>query len=304
MTIGKVPGQNIYDYTAQSGYKPTEGKIERDEDGNIINNQKAPKSKNPSELGKDSFLRLLTTQLAHQDPFNPVEDTQFIAQLAQFSSLEQMNNLNKTFETSMKQVTEGIDLFKQDSIDANIEMLKYMASIHKALTGIDLEKPQVITKNQVDSNLNIVDPYGNILGKVEKDSTILENGDILDPTGKLLGNLYDYKNKNYVNEENKIVNEKGDVFGEIYVALGETVDKDGNILSVAGKILGNIKETGPNVKRIPITMQNILGPDNTVVNGEGKVVGKIEDGWIVSNDGKITDTDGKIIGNIHYFGIA
>lgn len=304
MFTGKVPGQDVYDYTAQSGYKPTEGKIERDEDGNIISNQKAPKPKNPSELGKDSFLKLLTTQLAHQDPFNPVEDTQFIAQLAQFSSLEQMNNLNKTFESSMKQVTEGIDLFKQDSVDANIEMLKYMASIHKALTGLDLEKPQVPTKNQVDSNLNIVDPYGNIVGKVDKDSVILENGDILDPNGKLLGNLYDYKNKNYVNEDNKIVNEKGDIFGEIYVALGETVDRDGNIVSVAGKILGNIKETGPNVKRIPIKMDNMLGADNTVVNGEGKVVGKIEDGWTVDNSGKITDANGKVIGNIHYFGIA
>lgn len=44
-------------------------------------------------LGKDAFLKLLVTQLQHQDPLNPMDDKQFIAQLAQFSSLEQMNNI-------------------------------------------------------------------------------------------------------------------------------------------------------------------------------------------------------------------
>lgn len=44
-------------------------------------------------LGKDAFLQLLVTQLANQDPTNPMEDRDFIAQMAQFSSLEQMNNV-------------------------------------------------------------------------------------------------------------------------------------------------------------------------------------------------------------------
>jgi flagellar basal-body rod modification protein FlgD len=47
------------------------------------------------EIGQTEFLKLLVTQLQNQDPMNPVDNQQFIAQLATFSSLEQLISINK-----------------------------------------------------------------------------------------------------------------------------------------------------------------------------------------------------------------
>ena len=53
-------------------------------------------------LGRDAFLNLLVTQLRHQDPLQPQADGEFIAQLAQFSSLEQLTQIQKTLESMSK----------------------------------------------------------------------------------------------------------------------------------------------------------------------------------------------------------
>jgi flagellar basal-body rod modification protein FlgD len=59
-------------------------------------------------MGKDAFLKLLVTQLQHQDPLNPADSTEFTAQLAQFSSLEQLSNVNDNL-AALKRYQEAIN---------------------------------------------------------------------------------------------------------------------------------------------------------------------------------------------------
>jgi len=63
-----------------------------------------------SALGPDVFLRLLVTQLQSQDPTNPVQNEDFVAQLAQFTTLEQTTNTNKLLEQLIGQDTQRTQL--------------------------------------------------------------------------------------------------------------------------------------------------------------------------------------------------
>jgi flagellar basal-body rod modification protein FlgD len=62
----------------------------------VYSQASTPTKQDNSVMGKDDFLTLLVAQLQHQDPLNPSESTEFTAQLAQFSSLEQLQNIDAT----------------------------------------------------------------------------------------------------------------------------------------------------------------------------------------------------------------
>jgi flagellar basal-body rod modification protein FlgD len=70
-------------------------------DPNWIDPTKKLRTVGNNHLDKDAFMKLMLTQMKHQDPTNPMQSHEMAAQLAQFTSLEQLNNINTTLE-SMK----------------------------------------------------------------------------------------------------------------------------------------------------------------------------------------------------------
>jgi len=111
-------------------------------------------------LDKDDFLQLLVTQLKHQDPLNPLDDKEFIAQLAQFSSLEQMNNIASGIGTLNDTVS------KQDSLSAVSYIGKSVVAAGDEITKVDSAVTPIyftlddaaakVTINVYDVNNNIV----------------------------------------------------------------------------------------------------------------------------------------------------
>ena len=95
---------------------------------------------NPLSLGKDDFLKLLVSQLKNQDPLNPMDGTEMAAQLAQFSSVEQLQQLNSTIEKQGATQTAMSDAITKlgkdqaiasDSLQALIEGQTAMSTVGK-----------------------------------------------------------------------------------------------------------------------------------------------------------------------------
>jgi|SRR5690554_4280085 len=79
--------------------------------------------KDGNNLDKDAFFKLLITQLKYQDPLTPMENTEFVAQMAQFSSLEQMANMNANLSQFLRiqALSEGASLIGRnvETVDAD-----------------------------------------------------------------------------------------------------------------------------------------------------------------------------------------
>lgn len=96
------------------------------------------------ELDRDTFLRLLVMQMQYQDPLEPVGNTEMIAQLAQFSALEQMNNLNRSM---------GL-------LSGNIDQLNFVSAaslLGRTVRGVDM------SGNPIEGTVEGVHMQGSII---------------------------------------------------------------------------------------------------------------------------------------------
>lgn len=113
-----------------------------------------------SALGKDDFLELLVVQLQNQDPLNPLDDKEFIAQLAQFSSLEQMTNVASGIEDLTETVARQESLSSASYIGKNVVANgKSITKLDSAITPLYFtlkDAASTVSINVYDQNKNIV----------------------------------------------------------------------------------------------------------------------------------------------------
>ncbi|MFW6232159.1 MAG: flagellar hook assembly protein FlgD [Spirochaetota bacterium] len=103
-----------------------------------LNNTRVAKN----EMGKDEFLQILITQLTNQDPTEPMQDREFIAQMAQFSTLEQMTNMSGEFRQlgALLQSGQAVSL-RGKNVDINLGASTTSGVVQEVTGG---EYPQVL----------------------------------------------------------------------------------------------------------------------------------------------------------------
>ncbi len=97
-------------------------------------------------LDKDDFLKLLIAQLTHQDPTAPMEDKEFIAQMAQFSSLEQMTNMSQEFAKLSGMLSSAKAVALLGKTVSVLDGKQLITGLVEEISG--LEFPQVLIKGK------------------------------------------------------------------------------------------------------------------------------------------------------------
>lgn len=134
------------------------------------NTAPVPQAGSNAELGKDEFLKLLITQLRHQDPLNPMEGTEFASQLAEFNSVEQLINLNEQV-TGLTEAQDQMSNGLHNSLAATLTGKQVKAMSEEI--GVSSEPAVVQYRLQQlasEVNIEVRDVNGNLVR-----SDVLEN---------------------------------------------------------------------------------------------------------------------------------
>ncbi|WP_246602619.1 flagellar hook assembly protein FlgD [Sporosarcina aquimarina] len=197
---------------SSEGYKPITDSMY------LINKQRDERKTGPDTMGKDAFMKILIAQLTNQDPTNPMKDNEFIAQMAQFSSLEQTMNMAKAFEKFAEAQNQS-------------QLIQYNSFI-----GKDVKWHEVTDKKDEDGKPIINEGTGNIQSIKYVNGSIvftLEDGKELTP-GNISEVLSTGSGGGSGSQPNNLV-QASMLIGKTVGYMDGDVERTGKVVSVTNK---------------------------------------------------------------------
>ncbi|MBI5590604.1 MAG: hypothetical protein HY881_08995 [Deltaproteobacteria bacterium] len=169
-------------------------------------------SSGSSTLGKNDFLTLMITQLQNQDPLNPADSTQFVAELAQFTSLEQLTNVNDNLKI--------VQAFNQSINNAQAvsfvgKTIKASGAMFQISSGETHEVQYQLGEDADKVYVSILDSTGQTVKKIEMDQMTAGQQSV----------IWDGKDDN-----------GNTVAAGTYSFSVQATDKDGNVMSTAAYV--------------------------------------------------------------------
>ncbi|MFJ7933144.1 flagellar hook assembly protein FlgD [Sporosarcina sp. NPDC096371] len=185
----------------------------------LINKQRDERKTGDGTLGKDDFMKLLITQLQNQDPTNPMKDNEFIAQMAQFSALEQTMNLAKSFEKFADAQTQS-------------QMIQYTSFVGKSVTWHELKLDDAGNPITGEDGKLVVEEGTNVIVSIKYENGevkfVLDNDKVVTP-----GNISEVKTSNPSGTSSLV--EASMLIGKYVGYIDGEEEKSGKVVSVSNK---------------------------------------------------------------------
>ena len=213
--------------------------------GGVLNAQATVSSsdktaKNGNTMGKDDFLQLLVAQMKFQDPLEPTSNTEYIAQYATFSEVEQIQNMSQNMDLSRAsslvgktvEITTTSDSGQESTTMGKVDFVKYeggkaLVSIEGSLYSLD-DVTHVCDQDYIDAT----DVAKALLSELEKlpglDHVSLADRERIENIGKVYDALNSYQRSFISPEDQNVIAKYREKMQQIVNEIDETADNDNN----------------------------------------------------------------------------
>ncbi|WP_318615417.1 flagellar hook assembly protein FlgD [Sporosarcina sp. YIM B06819] len=185
----------------------------------LVNKKRDERKTGDGTLGKDDFMKLLIAQLQNQDPTNPMKDNEFIAQMAQFSALEQTTNLAKSFEKFAEAQTQA-------------QMIQYTSFVGKSVTWHELMLDDKGNPIEGEDGKLVVEEGTNKIVSIKYENGdvkfVLDNDRVITP-----GNISEVQTGSAAGTNNLV--EASLLIGKFVGYMDGKEEKSGKVVSVSNK---------------------------------------------------------------------